>query len=79
MGTESVGEIRGDEEGNYYAYANYSDYHIDYALKRLDQEPEDLSKLEESLREVPNRMFDDYDDDDDGDEDPDGFTEEKEE
>lgn len=81
MGTESVGEIRGDEEGNYYAYANYSDYHIDYALKRLDQEPEDLSELEESLREVPNHTFDDYDEDedeyDDGDKDPEDFEEEE--
>lgn len=70
MGTESVGEIRGDEESNYYAYANYSDYHIDYALKRLDQEPEDLSELKESLRQVSSHTFDDNDDGDDD------FTEE---
>lgn len=65
MGTESVGKIRGDDKGNYYAYANYSEYHIDYALKRLDQEPEDLSELEESLRKVSSRTFDDYDNDED--------------
>ena len=58
-----LAQIQGDR-------ANDPDYHIDYALKRLDQEPEDLSELKESLRQVSSHTFDDNDDGDDD------FTEE---